>query len=68
MRKLYFIARVLGYISGLTGLILFSLGRHGANANPKTLAVGVSLIGISFLCFLVTYVVYTLSKLTSRPK
>lgn len=68
MQKLYFIARIAAYVSGLAGLIFFSLGRHGANASPRMTAVGASLIGISFVCFLVTYVVYTFSKFTSRPK
>ena len=68
MQKLYFIARIAAYVSGLIGMILFTLGRRSVPINAHMTAIGAALLGLSFVFFMITYVTFTLSKLTSRPK
>ncbi len=68
MQKLYFVARIAAYLFGLLGMILFTLGRRSVPINAHMTAIGAALLGLSFVCFMITYVAFTLSKLTSRPK
>ncbi len=51
--KIYWIARVFGYIACMAGIFLFL--RHQADAEPAMKNLGLGLVGIGFLGFFVSY-------------
>ena len=66
IRKLYILCRVMGYLCGLAGVVLFTLGRQAAEPRSlMTLSGGVLLIAC-FACFLATYILYIVARLVPR--
>jgi len=55
------ILRVMGYIAGLAGLILFTTGRQ--DASSMRALVGSSLLIAGFAAFLGSYVLYIMMRL-----
>ena len=51
--KVYWIARVFGYIASLTGIFLFLYNQ--AEADPAARNLGLALVGTGFLGFFVSY-------------
>jgi len=62
MRRLYKLFRIVGYASGILGMLLVMLGRTGAVPQP-VMAVGGGLILLMVCSFLVTYVLYLVARL-----
>lgn len=58
--------RVLGYVAGLAGLLLFTLGRQGAPPRTGMVACGAVLLLVSCLAFAVTYVAWIAARLAPR--
>jgi hypothetical protein len=63
MVKLYQILRVVAYIAGLAGMVLFVTARQSAEPQAMRAATGGSLLIVSFICFLCTYVIYLAIRL-----
>jgi hypothetical protein len=51
--KIYWVARVLGYVACMVGIFLFLA--HQADADPATKNMGIGLVGIGFLGFFISY-------------
>lgn len=66
MRKLYTILRVVGYVAGLVGLLLFTTGRQGGPDHASRAAAGGILLLVAFAAFFGTYVIYVLNALSRR--
>ncbi len=66
MRKLTILCRILGYLFGLSGLVLFTFGRQSLEPRSlMTMAGGVLLI-LSFVSFFATYTLYIVARLRPR--
>jgi hypothetical protein len=63
MAKLYNILRIVAYVSGLAGMVLFVTARQSAEPHAMRAAAGGILLIASFICFLGTYVIYVAVKL-----
>ena len=58
MAKLYNILRIVAYIAGLAGMVLFVTARQSAEPQTMRAAAGGILLIVSFICFLGTYAIY----------
>lgn len=58
MVRIYNIFRIVAYIAGLAGMVLFVTARQNAEPQAMRTAAGGSLLIVSFICFLTTYVIY----------
>ncbi|HPF99090.1 MAG TPA: hypothetical protein PLE77_03415 [Kiritimatiellia bacterium] len=68
MRRLYVIFRVIAYLTGFVGMILFTLGRQADTGRTElTLSGGILLI-TAFVAFFCTYILYILNRLMKHPK
>jgi len=67
MAKLYNILRVVAYIAGLAGMVLFVMARQSAESQAMRAAVGGILLIVSFICFMGTYVIYLAVQLGGLP-
>ena len=68
MRKLYNVFRIIAYLAGFVGMILFTLGRQaGGNRAELTLSGGALLI-TSFVAFFCTYVLFMVNRMMRHPK
>ena len=65
MVKAYNILRIVAYIAGLAGMVLFVTARQSADAQPVRAAAGGTLLILSFICFLGTYAIYLAIRLKS---
>jgi len=63
MIKLYNILRIVAYIAGLAGMVLFVTARQSAEPQAMRAAAGGILLIASFICFMGTYVVYLAVRL-----
>ena len=61
--KIYSILRIVAYIAGLAGMVLFVTARQSADAQPVRAAAGGALLILSFICFLGTYIIYLAIRL-----
>ena len=68
MRKAYIFLRVLGYVSGALGLILFVIGSKSLPPRPEWQATGGILLIVMFCAFVVTYVLYMVSKMRKQAR
>lgn len=66
MKTLYWAIRVLGYVAGGTGLILFVTGRQGSDPRGPMFTTGAVLIIVSFAAFFVSYILYVYQRLSRR--
>lgn len=66
MAKLYNIFRLVAYIAGLAGMVLFVTARQSAEPQTMQAATGGILLIVSFICFLGTYVIYVAVRLNRR--
>ena len=58
MVKTYNILRIVAYIAGLAGMVLFVTARQSAEPHAMRAATGGALLIVSFICFMGTYVIY----------
>jgi hypothetical protein len=63
MARIYNILRIVAYIAGLAGMVLFVTARQSAEPQTMRAAAGGILLIVSFVCFLGTYVIYVAVKL-----
>ena len=63
MTKLYNIIRIVAYITGLVGMVLFMTARQSAEPQSMRAAAGGILLITSFICFLGTYAIYLVVQL-----
>jgi hypothetical protein len=66
MVKLYNILRVVAYITGLVGMVLFMTARQSAEPQATRATAGGILLITSFICFLGTYAIYMVVRLGKR--
>ena len=66
MVKLYNVLRIVAYIAGLAGMVLFVTARQSAEPHAMRAAAGGILLISSFICFLGTYVIYLAVRLKKR--
>ncbi|MBP7830319.1 MAG: hypothetical protein KA248_10420 [Kiritimatiellae bacterium] len=66
MKKLYWATRVLGYVAGGTGMVLFVLGRQSAEPRGAMFTTGAILIIVSFAAFFLSYMLYIFRRLSRR--
>lgn len=68
MKRLYVIFRIIAYLAGFVGMILFTLGRQAdAGRTELTLSGGILLI-TAFMAFFCSYVLYILNRLMRHPR
>lgn len=58
MVKIYSLFRIVAYVAGLAGMVLFVTARQSAEPQAMRAAAGGSLLIVSFICFLATYIIY----------
>lgn len=63
MRTLYIAARILGYVAGLAGLALLLWTRSRGVFDSPWRTAGLALIGIGFLAFLITYILFAADRI-----
>jgi cbb3-type cytochrome oxidase subunit 3 len=63
MARIYNILRVVAYIAGLAGMVLFVTARQSAEPQTMRAAAGGILLIVSFICFLGTYAIYLAVRL-----
>ena len=68
LRKVYIALRIGGYVGGLLGLILFTLGRRSEIPKPEIVSAGGVLILLGFLAFFASYVIYVATRLRGRAR
>ncbi len=67
LKTIYGCLRVTGYITGVSGLILFLAGRRQpAEGGNWMLAVGGGLIGVMFISLILSYVLFTYLQIRRR--
>ena len=66
MARLYTILRIVSYIAGIVGMLLFVTARQSAEPQTARAAAGVALLIVSFTCFLGAYVFYLAIRLNRR--
>jgi hypothetical protein len=68
MRRLYITFRILGYLFGLSGLVLFTYGRQAVEPRSLMTMAGGVLLVLSFASFVATYVLAIASRLRPRNR
>jgi hypothetical protein len=66
MIRAYTVFRLAGYVAGLAGLILFTLGRQDPGRPAWFTPAGGALLLLSFACFFASYVLFVLNRLMRR--
>jgi hypothetical protein len=66
MASLYTILRIVSYIAGLIGMVLFVTGQQSREPQSARIAAGGALLIVSFICFLGAYVTYLAIRLNRR--
>ena len=62
--KLYWIARIVGYLASLVGIFYYLY--HQADADPRNAQFGLGLVGFGFVAFFVSYALRAWLRLGSR--
>jgi hypothetical protein len=68
VRRVYVLFRILAYATGLLGMSLLVLGRRSKTLESALTMYGGTLLMLSFLSFLGTYLAWTVSRLTHRHR
>ncbi len=64
MKRMYWIARIVGYVGMLAGVIFFTTGRQdGANLRAQ---IGAALLLTGFAAFIFSYVLYAIQRMRHR--
>jgi hypothetical protein len=63
MARFYNILRIVAYVAGLVGMVLFMTARQSAEPQAMRAAAGGILLIVSFICFLGTYIIYLAVRL-----
>lgn len=66
MIRAYTLFRLVGYVAGLAGLVLFAIGRQDAGSPAWMTPVGGALILLSFAAFFASYILFVLNRLMRR--
>jgi len=66
MNKLYWATRIAGYVAGGVGLLLFVQGRQQAEPRNALFVTGATLLLVSFVAFLASYILYLCQRLSRR--
>ncbi len=64
--KLFWIARVFGYVASLAGVFLYLA--HGADASPDLKNLGLGIVGAGFIGFFISYAIRAWLRFGARPK
>ncbi|MFH0879853.1 MAG: hypothetical protein V2A34_09085 [Lentisphaerota bacterium] len=62
------ILRVAGYLGGLIGIILFTLGRQSGQPTSLQVTVGAILLLAGFVSFLGSYILFALLQMRRRAQ
>jgi hypothetical protein len=62
--KLYWAARLLGYILSLAGIFYYLT--HQTSFDERTRAIGLGIVGMGFVCFFVSYALRAWLRFGSR--
>jgi len=65
IKKLYWAARLIGYITCLGGIFFYL--QHQGDSSPDLKNVALGIVGIGFLCFFTSYALRAWLRFGSRP-
>ena len=64
--KLFWIARVFGYVASLVGVFMYLA--HGADASPDLKNLGLGIVGAGFVGFFISYAIRAWLRFGARPQ
>lgn len=68
MARWYLLFRIVGYLGGLVGVILFMLGRQNEAPGSMTSTLGAMLLMTGFVSFVISYALYTTLQFRRRTE